>query len=284
MASKLVLADQPLDPWLIQNVPLYKRSRALYLKMNGRFKPATISLARSITSPSLIVPYLEYNPIAREVAWSFSDSIQKKQRKHLEMIKLFTTNVFHEQNHRILWRLMAENGAYCPQTPDEARRYMNLAESFAVTLDHALTDSLGVQNAKYLFKRRLIYSRPSDFLTRYQPTYEQYRTYLHAGAHAAYLRLTGVRRDVLFKTMYRLFQGADKRHITHATQRAYGIGSNFITFVNPHWQRQHMDKVMQQFRAPRGKKSLCLAPWQQDDRKLTQPLLELVLDHYKIAV
>src|SRR4051812_37296770 len=102
--SKHALPGQPWDLQLLRENGLYRRSRTLFLKQGGEYVAELLSGPRSLGSAALLENRVTYSPIAAELIWAASDPVQKKDNRYLAELLRYSTRVFHEQNHRILWK------------------------------------------------------------------------------------------------------------------------------------------------------------------------------------
>ena len=252
------LIGQPWDSFLLKKSSLYRKSRALFRAQKGIALPTLLSSPRSLSSAGLIENQIEYSPLDRELTWTYQDRIQRKDLKHREIVRSFTTNVFHEQNHRILWKHLVKDGFYCPQKRKAAHRFLNLVESLVVILDFALSDQLGLKQGRALYHQGVIYSPGSDFLTRYQPSRREYRNYLQAVLHTVYLRLEGMHPDDIPDAIREVFSQNHRGHVDQAIRRAFLLDDLFVELTNPIWQNRHIKAVMAAFSPPRGKSALVL--------------------------
>lgn len=250
MASRRVpLPGQPWDSWLLRSSPLYRRSRELFIKQGGQARATLISHARSLGSATLLENRVDYSPLEAELQWAHSDRVA---------LRSLTTNVFHEQNHRVLWSFLRSRSVYCPTSRAVAPRFLNLAESLIVILDFALGDQLGVRKSRELYAAGVIYSPGSDFLTRRRATRVEYRAYLRAVLHAVYFRLEGLHPEDVPGAVRAGMPEMKSAHLGHAVGRAFKLDDLFVELTNPGWQREHLSAVIQAFRPPRGKSGLRL--------------------------
>ncbi|MBV2168069.1 MAG: hypothetical protein KUL82_05105 [Bdellovibrio sp.] len=153
--SKWVLPEYPFDSQLLTLSRLYRESRKLYLAQGGSFASRVCSVPRSLSSHDLFKDEIEYTPIFSELAW-FVENHQEVLDSDLfikQLSSLSAISVFHEQNHRILWRLL-------PPPPIEEKdfcRYLNFAESLVIVLDLVLGDEIGGRLSPVFEKYKIIY-------------------------------------------------------------------------------------------------------------------------------
>jgi hypothetical protein len=235
---RLALEGQPFDSWLLAHSRLFRRSRELYLASGGTFAPALLSTPRSLSSPALLEPRIEYSPVEAELLWAATDPLERKNGEHLLRVRTFTTSLFHEQNHRILWNRL-------PPAPREGaalRRYLNLAESLVIAADMALGDELGPARSRVLYLSGAAYD-PGTRIRQEALSRRQLRNYLHAAMHATYLNLEGYDPAGIPRVIRALFpmlgELADR-----ASERAGNLDALFIGRTNLAWQRKHRARVI----------------------------------------
>ncbi|MBI3542689.1 MAG: hypothetical protein HY075_05375 [Deltaproteobacteria bacterium] len=83
---------------------LYRRSRELFAKGGGELIPTLVSAARTLGSPILVENRIEYSPLETELRWVLDELRGKARNEELARLKRFASSLFHEQNHRILWK------------------------------------------------------------------------------------------------------------------------------------------------------------------------------------
>ncbi len=238
------LPEQPFDLHLLNLNSLYRRSRELYLKQGGVFIPSLVSSPRTLSSPNLLDPVIEFSPIQRELVWSAIDPIASKSTGRLLELRSYCTSLFHEQNHRILWKLLP--GA--PPDRSGLRRYLNFAESLVITTDMALGDGLGPGLASLFYGMGVIYDPGTTVyqeLSRGNPRdrsrsqlKRQYRNYLQASLHATYLILELYSSKDIFKVIRALFPVLEALGM-RAAKRSGKLDQAFIQYTNIQWQRRH---------------------------------------------
>jgi hypothetical protein len=240
----LALPGQPLDTHLLSISPLFKKSRQAYLETGGDFEAALISSPRSLSSVSLVQAKIQYSPIHDELLWAGTDARQKNDPQHLMMLITFTTSLFHEQNHRILWRLLppppeADKGAL--------RRYLNFAESLVITLDMALGDELGPKLASLFYFSGATYDPGTTVKFDIGPSTAKnkrvYRNYLQAALHATYLNLELYNAENIENGIHSLFPTLGAL-AARAAKRSANLDPMFINLTNPEWQNLHWKTVI----------------------------------------
>jgi hypothetical protein len=233
----LSLPEQPLDRHLLALSPLYRRSRETYLEGGGEFRPALVSSPRTLGSPILLEPLIEYSPIEGELFWAARDSERSGDPSHLLALRTYASSLFHEQSHRILWREL-------PPPPTDAaglRRYLNFVESLVVTLDMALGDELGPALASVFYLGGVVYdpgTHAREGLSR-----RDYRNYLQASLHATYLNLELYDPEMIPDGIAALYPMLPADLLERATARALRLDRGFVTRTNPVWQKRHKDAV-----------------------------------------
>ena len=238
---KLVLPCQPFDTELLALSPLFRRSRARYLEAGGTFCATLVSSPRTLSSPILLEPRIEYSPIEPELLWSASDPGEARRRARLLELRGYVTSTFHEQNHRLLWRELP-----APATDATSlRRYLNLAESLVVATDMALGDQLGFDLASLFYLTGSIYD-PGSGARADAGSARQYRNYLQACVHATYLVLEGFTPRDLPRAISALFPGLGPL-AARAAHRSAQLSRSFVDFTNPVWQKRHQSRLREHF-------------------------------------
>ncbi len=237
---KQALPEQPFDAHLLALSPLYRRSRAIYLREGGGFRATLASSPRTLSSPILLDPLIEYSPIERELVWLATDPIESKTDQLLSL-RTYSTSLFHEQSHRILWRMLPPP----PSSRDGLRRYLNFVESLVVVIDMALGDELGPRRAEPFYLSGVTYDPGTS--VRFGLSRRTYRNYLQTALHATYLSLEGYESQNIVRAL-----GHSGELAFRATQRACNLDSQFIERTNPIWQRRHESLVRSKLRGLKG--------------------------------
>lgn len=226
--------QQPFDRLLLKKSPIYRRSRELFLQQSGRLEPAFLSSQRSLSGSILIENRIQYSPIADELRWITRHSL--KPQKDLFNLRPYTTSLFHEQNHRILWNFL-------PSTPNHAssiRRYLNYVESLVVVTDMALSDSLDLTIAEALYLIGSIYD-PGTPIRKTLPRWKNYENYLLATLHATYLNLELYSAKDIHKILAAIY--GTSALTERACSRALNLDRQFVVKTNPAWQMKNQRKV-----------------------------------------
>jgi hypothetical protein len=233
------LPEQPFDACLLAWSPLYRRSRRMYVEGGGEFRAALQSSPRTLGSPALLSQRIEYSPIESELVWAATDPRQRggAGRRHLLELRGYSSSLFHEQNHRILWRYLPP----APSDPEHLRRYLNFAESLVIALDMALGDELGPRIALLFYLSGVTYDRGTD-LRLGKISRRAYRNYLQAALHATYLNLELFDPDDIPRAIEALFPGLGPL-AARAARRSGGLDRGFISRTNRVWQRNHRAEV-----------------------------------------
>jgi hypothetical protein len=233
--SKIALDEYPLDNQLLHASSLYRASREMYLELGGVFEAKLCSTMRSLSAQDLFADVIQYSPSWSELLW-FKDHSHElaDPDKELEALGRFNEiSLYHEQNHRVLWRLL-------PPAPKDAtgfRRYLNFAESLVVVLDLALGDELGKKNSPIFEDLKVIYRSGGEhsYHTKDLPTY---RKYLLAMVCATYCTLELVNPEDILKVVDYVFPGQKKIN-KDATKRSLEINELFTRVTNPQWQERY---------------------------------------------
>jgi hypothetical protein len=228
------LPEHAFDSLLLDLSPLYRRSRALYRKAGGSFHATLVTSPRTLSSPILLEPRIEYTPLETELRWAATDPRQRRDPAHLLRLRTYVASLFHEQNHRLLWQLLPPP----PRGRDGVRRYLNFAESLVIATDMALGDELAPLSEPF-YLCGAIYDPGTG--ARAAPALRarrQYRNYLQAAAHATYLMLELYDPRRIPRGVEALFPGLGE-WATAAAERAARLDERFIARTNLAWQRQH---------------------------------------------
>ena len=231
--------EQPFDSLLLSFSPLYLGSRKLYLEHNGSFKPSLISSPRTLSSPSLLSLQIEYSPIESEYLWAATDPAQSRNEEALTTLRGLISNLFHEQNHRILWSFLPPP----PASSAGMRRYLNFVESLVVILDMALSDELPAKMAQLCHLTGLTYD-PGTEVKRELKNKRKYRNYLHAALYGTYMNLEFYEHPDIQKAIHALFPTLEKTG-ERAAQRSVRLDQEFVQKTNPFWQKRYQKKVFE---------------------------------------
>jgi hypothetical protein len=234
---KNIMREHPFDGLLLSISPLYRRSRQLFLDSKGTFQSLLVSSPRTLSSPTLLEPRIQYSPVETEMIWAATDPIERRNAHHLMTLRTYVGSLFHEQNHRSLWGIL-------PPPPQDAvgiRRYLNFAESLVISTDMALGDELGPKLARPLYLTGTIYD-PGTNVKDLSLSRREYRNYLQAATHATYLNLEHYDPEQIGKGIAVLFPTLGKLS-ERASQRSGNLDRAFVWKTNPSWQKKHWEKV-----------------------------------------
>jgi hypothetical protein len=259
-AARFSLPEQPFDSLLLKLSSLYRRSRQLYLKLGGQFQATLVTSPRTLSSSALLEPKIQYSPIETELIWTATHS---KRKEDLLTLRTYCSSLFHEQNHRILWKLLPPP----PEKPSGVRRYLNAAESLIVALDMSLGDELGPRLAPHFFQVGAIYD-PGTALRINHTTKNQrdYRNYLQAALYATYLNLEFYTRSQASRAIDVLYSNVSSELRKRAIARAYRLDAAFVEKTNPIWQKMHQRRVSQKLQSGRKEDPLSLSENPMDNR------------------
>jgi hypothetical protein len=240
------LPEQPFDAHLLKVSPLYRKSRKLYFTLGGRFQSSLISTPRTLSSPGLLYPLIHYSPIESEMTWAAREvSRGAMTPEHLLTLRTYTSSLFHEQNHRIVWSVLPS----APKSAEGLRSYLNLAESLVIVLDMALGDELGPELARLFYLAGVIYDPGTDVRDTIKSR-RTYRNYLQAALYATYLHLELYGPLDIPKVIHRLFPALGPLADRAAT-RSGNLDSQFITRTNLIWQQKNRKEVIKRLCHPR---------------------------------
>ncbi len=272
------LAGQPFDAHLLAASPLFRTSRKLFLKMGGTFTPSLLSSPRSLTSPNLIENHLEYSPIENEMLWLATDPIESKKVDGLLQLRTYSSSLFHEQNHRILWAHLPPPAA----GRNSLRKYLNLCEAIVVTTDMTLGDELSHGFSEFFYLAGTTYDPGTDLKTVWRPSGREYRNYLQALLHATYLNLESYGSDGIKTLIPSMFPTLGKM-AERAADRALRLDRLFVDFTNPEWQGRHAKKVLERKTLPPGRPKPIEIGDAPSDNRIAYLFFEKWLDLFGIA-
>ena len=294
----LELAGQPFDRLLLNLSPLYRRSRELFLRFDGTFEPHLHSSPRSLASLSLVSRHIEYSPVEREMVWTATDQIESSTRpERLLDLRTWVTGVFHEQNHRILWRVLPP----APKRAGEAlRRYLHFAESLVVMLDMKLADGIPAEISHALYQAGSIYDpgtesrRELERLFKDTKKVERYHwNALQAACEATFLNLELFSPAEIAPHVEMLFplESAPRPRrgpslIRRSAERALRLDRLFVESTNPQWLRKHGSKASELLARTQTSRSPLNIPQEMDLGRGTEGyfsrnlLSERVLEHF----
>lgn len=232
----LKLYEYPFDLQLLTASSLYRESRKQYLELGGRYSPRISSTMRSLSAQDLFADEIDYTPAHTELVWFSKNDrdVHDPEEEIVSLERFSTISVFHEQNHRILWRLLP------PASVGERAlsRYLNFAESLVVMLDLALADEIGPKLSPVFERLKVIY-RAGQVPKRWRLSNSAYRDYLVATQFATYLILELINpEDVNAAVDYVLPR--QKSLNRAAVARAFDINELFTRITNPQWQERNL--------------------------------------------
>lgn len=240
--NHLHLYQYPFDKQLLAASSLYRQSRTLYLSLGGKHLPALSSTLRSLSEQNIFDDHIEYTPSESELLWFLNNAsrVDKASQTVTALVKFNEISVFHEQNHRIVWRLL-------PPAPTEKRdlcRYLNFAESLVVMLDLAMGDELGKKTSQAFERLRLIY-RPGGEHKWSKGAAPLYRQYLLSCFVATYLLLEMVHPKDILKAIDYMFPDQKKLN-QDAVSRSLELSVLFTKNTNPQWQNLYWKSASDQ--------------------------------------
>ncbi len=233
--NNLTLSEYPFDLQLLSASSLYLASRKMYLSLQGTYKPTLCSTMRSLSAHDLFQDQIEYTPSLSEILW-FKNCVQDVADPLLQMDSLMHFNeisLYHEQNHRILWRLLPK----APAEQNDFRRYLNFAESLVVTLDLALGDQLGKKNSAAYERMKVIYRSGGEdaWIKKEKATY---RNYLLAMMLGTYYGLELINPEDIQGAVDYVLPGQKKMN-KDAVKRSLELNELFTRVTNPQWQERY---------------------------------------------
>lgn len=234
----LALPGQAFDSFFLRESRLFKHSRELFLSQKGAFEARLASSPRSLSSPVLLENRIQYSPTQDELFWIATDRNEKKNDEGLLRVVSYSTSVFHEQSHRILWELLPLPK---DRSPAGLRRYLNFIESLVVGIDMALGDELGPRLSAVGYLSGTLYD-PGTY-AKFKDKREQ-RNYLQVAIRATYLALESYATPNVARQMSSWLPlwipALPKEAALHAVKRALRLDDAFIEVTNPAWQKKHL--------------------------------------------
>ncbi|AZZ38337.1 hypothetical protein CIK05_09195 [Bdellovibrio sp. qaytius] len=229
---KLVVSELPFDVQLLNLSSLYRHSRKLYLKLGGVFSPKLCSTMRGLSTQDLFKNEIEYTPALSELKWMCELGYQVNGADdHIYSLLQFTEiSVFHEQNHRIIWRELPP----VPEEKEDVQRYLNFAESLVVTLDMALGDQLGLKLSTAFERMKVIY-HPGAKDSPAKSSKAEYRKYLLGILATTYYALETMHHDDVAAAVDYVLPG-QKALNRKAVKRGLTLSELFARVTNPGWQ------------------------------------------------
>lgn len=232
--NSLALEEQVFDLQLLSYSPVYRESRELYLALGGKFKASICSTMRGLSTQDLFKDEIQYSPSLSEWIWfkDYGHALSDAKEEIQALTRFNEISVFHEQNHRIIWRLL-------PPAPAESERadlfrYYNFAESLVVTLDLVFADQMGKKLSQSLENLKVIY-RPGGVDSYFRKSKAEYRQYLMAIMASTYFVLDGMHSaDVLTAVNYVL--PGQRNTNKAAVKRGLELSEIFTQVTNPQWQ------------------------------------------------
>lgn len=230
--SDLLVPEQPFDLQLLNLSPVYRASRKLYLSLGGTFKARVCSTMRGLSSQDLFKDEIEYTPSFSELIWlqEYGHQVSDAYDELTALLRFSEISLFHEQNHRVIWRLLPP----VPENKDEIHRYLNFAESLVVTLDMVLGDQLGPKISNTFERVKMIY-HPSEQDGYIEKSKNEYRKYLLAILTTTYYALENMHKADILKAVQYVLPGQEKTNKV-AVKRALQLSEIFTQVTNPQWQ------------------------------------------------
>jgi len=240
--KKLALEEYPFDEQLLNLSPLYRNSRAAYLSLGGKFKPAVCSTMRSLSTQDLFKDEIHFSPMSSELLWLAEHGVQMADAaEQVQSLKHFhAISLFHEQNHRIIWRLLPPP----PSEKAELRRYLNFAESLVVMLDIALGDEAGSKLSP-AFERMSVLYRSGGKAARGGKSAN--RHYLLSVLCASYFTLERMHADDILPAVNYIFPGQNKINKL-AVKVGMELNRDFTEVTNPMWQELYWEIALKKLR------------------------------------
>jgi hypothetical protein len=197
---------------------------------------------RALSSQDLFKDEIDFSPSGSEYLWfmNHAEEVYDPAAQVAAMQRYNEISIFHEQNHRIVWRVLPP----APKNPKERQaftHYLNFAESLVVTMDLALGDELGEKVSNAFESLKILY-RPGGEDSWSKKSKEQYREYLMAIMYSTYMLLERVdERDILKALDYILPK--QKKMNKDALHRSLQLSEMFTENTNLQWQSLFWQKA-----------------------------------------
>lgn len=230
--SKLHVQELPFDLQLLNSSAVYKKSRMLYLKNGGKFSAKVCSTMRGLVSQDLFNNDIEYTPAESQLRWlaDYGHQIGDAHDAISALLQFTEISIFHEQNHRIIWRMLPK----VPTDKEYICKYLNFAESLVVTLDMALGDELQ-KKLSHTFENLKVIYHPSGNDGLDQKSKKEYRQYLLAILTTTYYALELLHHDDILSAVNYVLPN-QKSINSKAFKRAIQLSEQFTQVTNPEWQ------------------------------------------------
>jgi hypothetical protein len=230
--TSLLLHEVPFDLQLLNSSAIYRSSRQLYFALGGAFSPRVCSTMRGLSTQDLFKDEIEYTPSLSEMKWlqEFGHQVSDAHEEMTSLLRFSEISLFHEQNHRVIWRLLPP----VPENQADVRRYLNFAESLVVTLDMVLGDQLGPVISETFERVKIIY-HPSGRDSYVEKPKAEYRKYLRAILTATYYALEHMHKADILKAVNYVLPNQEIINKA-AVKRALQLSEIFTHVTNPQWQ------------------------------------------------
>ena len=232
------LPGQAFDSFYLALSPLFRRSRSRFLASGGRFESRFVTSPRSLSSSILLENRIQYSPTEDELLWQATDPAERTNDDALLRLVSYSTSLFHEQSHRILWKLLPPP---FERTEAGLSRYLNFMEAVVVGLDMALGDELGPKLSSLGYLTGTLYD-PGSYAS-FESKRER-RNYLHVAIRTTYLALEIHEKSEIkraLRTAAPVWMPAlRKEAYAHAMDRALRLDPAFIRVTNPLWQEKYL--------------------------------------------
>lgn len=239
--SNLVLQEYPFDLQLLNSSSVYRESRRLYFELGGKFTPRICSTMRGLSAQDLFNDEIDYTPGLSELIWfkDYGYAVSNAEEEMYSFTHFNEISLFHEQNHRVIWRLL-------PPVPSEQKdvtRYLNFAESLVVVLDLVLGDQLGKKLSNSFERMKVIY-RPGGEDIYFKKSKAEYRNYLLAVLATTYYAMEILHNDDILAAVNYVLPG-QKQMNKVAVKRGLQLSELFTRVTNPQWQEIYWKSGMQ---------------------------------------
>ena len=278
--SDLLVAELPFDLQLLNLSSVYRTSRKLYNSLGGTFRPRVCSTMRGLSALDLFKDEIEYTPSLSEIRWlqEFGHQLSDSHDELTALLRFSEISLFHEQNHRVIWRLLPS----VPENQAEIHRYLNFAESLIVTLDMVLGDQLGSKISNIFERVRIIY-HPSNNDGYILKSKTEYRKYLLAILTATYFALENIHKADILKAVQYVLPKQEKMNAV-AVKRALQLSEIFTQVTNPQWQSLYWKSGQAKLKKiqKKSKEGVFILPTDPLDLDVELSIAHRVFDYYGI--
>jgi hypothetical protein len=234
----LALDEHMLDRELLQLSALYAQSRTLFLNCGGSYRFELASKSRSIMTSGVIEECVPVSPVYREVLWcARSSKISRQERERADFLFECVTPLFHEQNHRILWRVLP-----APANESDAcwRKYLVFCESVVVALDYLISMELGKGVGDFFGRVGCLYYWDSAQRNKCGMNEKELPQKISLFVYAVFCALTGVPQASIVQ---QLLHRAPSKWVLDVVKTTSELSRGFVNKAHLQWQERYLDRA-----------------------------------------